>query len=507
MTNRRPKRRRRRLGEIVRRRAWIVLAPTLAALVTVTVLSLLQPNRYAASTRLVISQPGDLTAFNPQTGIRQDQTREVQLQADVLTGSLVQQRVRGLIGQAPAVTAIPRVNADVVVVEATAPTPAEAERIVDAYVRAYTELRQGDAAARSFAILDQTLRQYQSVTDALAARPIAPDGTIDAQQRVLLLQQGDLREKLDQVQVRGGATAAGIRSLGPATALARPVSPRPVLSAIVAMVAGGLFGLFALVAVEILDDTITGPGDLGARASALPCLGEVPAVPRASSRDVVALDDPDSPAAEAYRTVRTGLPFVGGGAPKSVIQLTGPSSGEGKTTTATNLAVTVAAGGRRVCLVSGDLRRPRVEELLDVPREPGLSSVVLGEDPLADALVPVERQHWLTVLPAGRVPPNPAELIASRACARLFDALREQFDLVVVDSAPALPVTDAAVLSELVDATVVVVAAERTTKAELDRTLEVLDQVRAPVVALVVNHLRADRWSVLRPSRRGRTGR
>jgi len=506
VTNRRPKRRRRRLGEIVRRRAWIVLAPALAALVSAAVFSLLQPNRYAASTRLVISQPGDLTAFNPQTGIRQDQTREVQLQADVLTGSLVQQRVRGLIGQAPAVTAIPLVNADVIVVEATAPTPTQAETIVDAYVRAYTELRQGDAAAKSFAILDQTLRQYQSVTDALAARPIV-DGTIDAQQRVLLLQQGDLRERLDQVQVSGGATAAGVRPLGPATALARPVSPRPALAAIVAMMAGGLFGLIALVAVEVLDDTITGPGDLGPRASSLPCLGEVPAIPRASSRGVVALDEPDGSAAEVYRTVRTGLPFVGGGAPKSVVQLTSPSSGEGKTTTATNLAVTVAAGGRRVCLVSGDLRRPQVEELLDVPREPGLTSVVLGEDTLADALVPVERQHWLTVLPAGRVPPNPAELIGSQACSRLFAALREQFDLVVVDSAPALPVTDAAVLSGLVDATVVVVAAERTTKAELDRTLEVLDQVRAPVVALVVNHVRADRWSVPRPSRRGPTGR
>lgn len=466
-------------------RRRVVLLVALAAVATSLTCSLLQPERYAASADVLIPQPTDLVQFNPQAAVRQDLSREVQLQADRITSSAVRDQVKDLIGATPAVTATPQVGADVIVVAATAPTLAEARNVVDAYVQAYVEVRRNEAGLRLFAFLDQTLGQYQEVRDRLAARPIAEDGTLDAEQRALLLQQADLRERIDQAQVSGGARSAGVFSLGPARGPAEPVTPTPVLSTILAGLAGTLIGLAAVVVIEVLDDTISEPDDVGPRARRLPCVAEVP-----YSRQIgtVATDRLTGPAAEALRSVRTALSFVSlDGAPQ-VIQVTSSNPGEGKTTTAVNLAVSIAATGRRVCLVSGDLRRPRLEAELGLPTGDGFTSVVLGAVDLHDVLMTVPNHSRLSVLPAGPLPPNPAEVIESVAADAVFARLRDEFDTVVLDSAPVLPVTDGALLSERADLTLLVVAAGRTTRTDLDRALEILDQVAAPVGALVVNH-------------------
>ncbi|MGI8754672.1 MAG: polysaccharide biosynthesis tyrosine autokinase, partial [Acidimicrobiales bacterium] len=330
-------------------------------------------------------------------------------------------------------------------------------------------------------------------TTQLAALPASPDGTLDAAQRVLVLQQGDLREKIDKTQVSGGARSAGGFSLGPASGPAGPVSPTPVLSAILAALAGGLVGLLTVAVLEVLDDTISGAGDVGPAARRLPCLAEVP---RANKVEAVSLDHPTHPAAEAFRSVRTGLPFVTTGGVPRVIHITSANPGEYKTTTAVNLAVTFAATGRRVCLVSCDLRRPRLEAVLGVANTEGFTSVILGAARLGEVLVAVQRQSHLYLLPTGPIPPNPAEVIKSSMAHTIFARLRAEFDVVVIDSAPVLPVTDAAVLSGQADLTILVVAAGRTTRADLDRAVEILDQVSAPIGALVINHPARDRWLV-----------
>jgi capsular exopolysaccharide synthesis family protein len=176
-----------------------------------------------------------------------------------------------------------------------------------------------------------------------------------------------------------------------------------------------------------------------------------------------------------------------------VVLITSPAAGEGKTTTAVNLAVALSGADRHVVVVDCDLRRPRVHEIFDLPPDPGFTSLLLGRATLTDAVHIVATQERLAALPSGPVPPNPSELLASRATEVVLQSLRSEADAVIIDSPPVLPVTDALVLGRLVDGVVVVVRAGKSTKKELRRTLELLRLGEVRVLGLVLNGTREDR--------------
>ena len=207
-------------------------------------------------------------------------------------------------------------------------------------------------------------------------------------------------------------------------------------------------------------------------------------------RSAVAVSsDPTSPAAEAYRSLRTSVQFARQAHELRCLLVTSPASAEGKTSTLANLGAVFAQSGERVVLVSGDLRRPQLGELFGVDEKPGLTSVLRGERTLEQALQQVEGYDGLWVLGAGAVPSNPAELLNGPGTRQLFATLRENFDLVLVDSPPVLPVTDALVLSAYADSTLLVVAAGQTRRNQLQRTAERFAQGKAPVVGIVLNEV------------------
>jgi capsular exopolysaccharide synthesis family protein len=173
-----------------------------------------------------------------------------------------------------------------------------------------------------------------------------------------------------------------------------------------------------------------------------------------------------------------------------VIQVTSSLQGEGKTTVAANLAAAFAIAGERVALVCCDLRRPRVQRKFDQPLSPGFTNVMLGELRLAEGLRQVTPNLFL--LAAGSPPPNPSELLSSSWAKAIVDALAAEFDVVIIDSTPVLPVTDALVVSRMVDATLVVVDVRTTKRKELRQTLQRLEQVGAPVIGLVLNGVGAN---------------
>jgi capsular exopolysaccharide synthesis family protein len=196
---------------------------------------------------------------------------------------------------------------------------------------------------------------------------------------------------------------------------------------------------------------------------------------------------PSSVPAEAYRSLRTSIQFLGLDRSIKTIQFTSPSAGEGKTTTLANVAVSIAQAGHRVVVVCCDLRRPRLHQYFDMSNQIGFTSVLLGEATLREALQPVPGLEGLQVLASGQIPPNPSELLSSDRTAELLASLAEYADIVLIDSPPVLPVTDAAVLAGRVDAVVVVAAAGRTTQTQVSRALEVLGRIDAPIAGLVLN--------------------
>lgn len=266
----------------------------------------------------------------------------------------------------------------------------------------------------------------------------------------------------------------------------------------------GLFlGVVAAFFLEYLDQTIKTSADVE-RALEVPVLGMIPLESRSANGHrregrrraaitLVSLTSPDDPTSEAYRALRTNVTFVN--AEQRALQLicvTSPGPGEGKSTTAANLAITLAQQGAATLLVDADLRRPLVHRAFNLVQEPGLTDVLVGGAQLREAIRPNVIPK-LDILPAGALPPNPSELLGSEAMHRLLEQLRAQYDSVIFDSPPALAVTDAAVLGALSDAVILVLRSGETEEVAAQRALGQLRRVQARVAGTVLNGVEKDR--------------
>ncbi len=234
---------------------------------------------------------------------------------------------------------------------------------------------------------------------------------------------------------------------------------------------------------SVLDTRIRSKDDI-AKITDLPIIGNIAKDPDVEKRPLIALKDPRNPLVESYRALRTNLRYldVENDAKSIVITSAGPS--EGKSTTAANLAIVMADSGARVVLIDADLRKPRVSKLLGIEGGIGLSDLLIGRASFEDAL-----QQWgrkqLFVLPSGRIPPNPSELLGSSAMGKVLETLTAHFDYIIIDSPPVLAVTDAAILSTRTGGALVVSAAGKSRKAELANAFEALEAVDGKVLGVV----------------------
>lgn len=318
-----------------------------------------------------------------------------------------------------------------------------------------------------------------------------------------------------EIAITNRVEAEGIEILDRATKPTEPTFPRPVPILALAMVAGlGLGSLLAL-SIDFRDQRIRGLLDLE-RALAtfgLPVLGQLPLLPpdnrlgignaraQRRRRDLYAHLYPQSLMAERCRGIRTSLAFVQGTEQARTIMITSPSTSEGKSSTAMNLALSFCQSGKKVALVDADMRRPRIHQVFAAPLErevKGLSAVLGGDASVEAALLdpPEDAPATLRVLPCGEVPGNPAELLESPAAHRVWAELRARFDVVIIDTPPVLPVTDPLILARQVDGVVVVCRCDQTKRGELQRALSQLTQGDANVLGVVLNEVdaRSDRY-------------
>lgn len=205
------------------------------------------------------------------------------------------------------------------------------------------------------------------------------------------------------------------------------------------------------------------------------------------SSSLVALRDPRSPAAEAYRTLRTNIQFSSLDKPLHTLLATSTVPDEGKSTTLANLAVTMAQAEQRVILVDCDLRRPTLHMLFNLPNDMGLTSMILAND---DSMLPLQQTSvpGLQALTSGPLPPRPADILGSRRMEAIIERLRAEADVVLFDTPPVIAVTDAAVLATRVDGVLLVLKASHTTRDHARQAKEVLERVKANIVGVVLNN-------------------
>lgn len=296
-----------------------------------------------------------------------------------------------------------------------------------------------------------------------------------------------LAETVESIEAPRGSDISPVRltRVKDATPAARPTSPNVSLGLLLGGVAGLVLGIVVAASREALDTKVRSRRDVTEIIDS-PIIGAIPYDPRAKDRPLIVHADPQSPRAESFRTLRTNLQFIDLGERASFV-ITSSIASEGKSTTAINLSIALADAGKRVALIDTDLRKPKVAEYLGVEGGAGLTDVLIGKVDITDVMLPWGQRETLFVLPAGKVPPNPSELLGSRQMSELLSLVEREFDIVICDGPPLLPVTDAAVLAKQTSGAIIVAAVGKTSKHQLAGSVDALATVGAHVAGVVMS--------------------
>ncbi|MCU1589902.1 MAG: capsular biosynthesis protein [Frankiales bacterium] len=417
------------------RRRWLpLLVCILIGLSAAFVVTRQTPKTYAASTTLIINIPNAGSSAEALQGL-QLSTQLLKSYASIATSRSSAEQIRKRLGLSDSadsirgsLSATPEPETLLISLSATAPQPG----------------RAADIANAAAAVLIDSVRTLESGKSA---------------------------------RVDPRVVDAAIPSFS-------PVRPRPKINMAIGLFVGLISGLAAALLIEALDRAVKTTAQAEAGFGA-PLLAVVPRLPSVKGRQLPSIDNPLTPAGEAYRNLRTAVRFISPDHPLRTVLVTSPGPGEGKTTTATNLAVSLAQAGERVVLVDADLRRGRVVDIFGLPGGVGLTSVITHTATLEEALQ--GSQDRLAVLGTGPLPPNPSELLGSEAMAQILEQLRPIADVVVLDGPPVLAVSDAVALATQVDGVVMVARAGSTDRQDAFEAAQRLERVSAHVVGCVLN--------------------
>jgi polysaccharide biosynthesis transport protein len=495
--------------QIVLVRAWfpLLVACVLLAAGTAFVISSLQQKLYEAKVTLIVGQ--SLSAVNPDYNqLLVSQRLSTTYASVVTTRPILDNVIRKLGLDLSADELRGRILADTpqsntlltVTARDTDPTRAAAiaNALADQLIAASPAIqgRQAEFQASIDADLKATQDQVNSTQaqvetlTGLTNRTAAQDAelaTLDGRLASLRSAYATL------LSYSSGSGSSLLSVIEPAVAPTSPVSPRPLLNTLVAAIVGLLLGAAIVFIVEYLDDTVKDP-DTVQEVAGLSTLGTIARMKGDRGRNeiyrLVTLLYPRSSLAEAYRTLRTNIEFASVDAPIRTLLVTSSTPGEGKTVTAANLAVVFAQVGRRVLLVDADLRKPGIHLIFDLPNVHGLTSLLRSDEVSLDALAHVTEQENLRILTTGPLPPNPAELLGSQRMRVILDRFKTEEDLVIFDSPPLQPVADPAILSSVVDGTLLVVDAVHSRRGVVRQSREALAKAGANVLGAVVNRVR-----------------
>ena len=285
----------------------------------------------------------------------------------------------------------------------------------------------------------------------------------------------------------GGNALAKVTVINPPALATDPVAPKTVRNIMLGTALGIIVGVAIVLLSNLLDRRVRGKDEIESIASAA-VIGSIPfrrAEDRKDGEDhLVPFRKGHSPAAEAFRRLRTNLQFLNVDNPPRVLVVTSSVAMEGKSETSVNLSLALAESGNKVLLIEADLRRPKVVTYMSMPDKVGLTNVLSGQAEVDD-VVQQSRHDGVDVLACGPLPPNPSELLASEVAQRLFVELRQKYDYVIVDTPPLLPVTDGALLAKSTDGALLVVREGRTTSDQLSQAVDNLTKADAKLLGVI----------------------
>lgn len=360
------------------------------------------------------------------------------------------------------------------------------------------------------ASINANVKSFGKQIETIPAREIE-FARLSRQQKLLEEISTLLQTRLKEAEIKEAVQPGDVRVIDRALVPDRPVSPKPAVNMLLGLL-GGLFLAFVAAMIrQMLDNKVRTKEDVQGATGGVPILAAIPrissavqpkkirsgrrkskstAIAAASGNALVMRAASHEVSAEAYRALRTNITFASVDHSNQVLVLTSALAGDGKTTTASNLAVTLAQQGVRTLLIDADLRKGVLHTLFEVKREPGLTQILVGQASAASSVqvIPLgEEGQSLSLLTSGRLPPNPAELLGSERMRNLLEELRQQFDMIVFDTPPLTMVTDAAVLGTLADSTILVARAGKTDKRALHHAAAQLYHLRVNVSGTIVN--------------------
>lgn len=493
---------------LLKARKWTVIVTLVVALAATTYSSVRAVPLYTASSRVLVK------IIPTETNPTVPQLVNLETEREIAASVPVAKRVARDLGDDLTANQVlgglqvqPLVETEVLQIVYTSPDPAFAKHAADSFAENYISYRRHEAIKELLAAqasiqhqIDNTTQQISELDQKIEeADPKDKNllAVLGTQRNALFGRLGLLQQRLDDVQPDRSIRLGGGKVIAPATLPRAPSSPNYLLNFITTGLLGLAVGIALAFVRERLDDRVKDHASLETTLK-VPVLSTIPKFStRGKKRTrLIVKDEPHGAPTEAFRSLRTNIEFLAGQQAIKSLLITSPAASEGKTTTSANLAVTLAQAGRRVIVISADLRRPMLEHFFDLDgARPGLTDVLTGAWPPPLEILHDPGVENLRILPTGTPPHNPAELITSPLMPQLLRTLEGFCDLLLIDSAPVLAVADATVLASNVSAVVLVVNSMSTKRSAAVRAAEELQRVGGRLVGAVLNGVESDRSS------------